>query len=226
MQAVCLSSSMQAPRVAVRLLLLVVIGACAAGNYNPAQECSNDSYLGTNRLRNVMTEGWHMACHTDLVFFCVSEIRSVVVLMILRPQSRRPFRTSTVCDGNGISPVHDFTATGEKRRHLAVSCDVRVSIEGLADQEQRSRVRMRLPTCPRSIALAEAFAESKHRHQCPVERQSPIEILHAYKDVGEHGSYVPQISTTFGPRGSAWHFRMITYTSMAEPSRACTRRQS
>jgi hypothetical protein len=47
---------------------------------------------------------------------------------------------------------------------------------------------MRLPTRPRSITLAEALAESEHLHQCPVEGQRPIEILYAYKDVGEHAS--------------------------------------
>ena len=104
-----------------------------------------------------------------------------------------------VCEGNGVSPVYDVTATREKGRHLAVSYVVRVPIEGLTDQEQRSRVWMRLPTRPRSIALAEAFAESKHLHQCPVKGQGPIEILYAYKDVGEHASDPYPFSTALGP---------------------------
>jgi len=105
----------------------------------------------------------------------------------------------SVCESNGISLIYDVTATREKGRHLAVSCVVRVPIEGLTDQEQRSRVWVRLPTCPKSIALAEAFAETKHLHQCPVEGQGPIEILHAYKDVGEHASDPYQLSTALGP---------------------------
>ena len=68
-----------------------------------------------------------------------------------------------VCEGDDVSAVYDVTATREKGRHLAVSYVVRVPIEGLTNQEQRSRVWMRLPTRPRSIALAEAFAESKHK---------------------------------------------------------------
>src|SRR5579862_6473603 len=104
----------------------------------------------------------------------------------------------TVCEGNGVCLVYDVTATREKGRHLAVSYLVRLPIEGLTDQEQGSRVWMRLPTCPRSIALAEAFVESKHLHQCPVEGQGPIEILHAYKDVGEHASDPNQFSTACG----------------------------
>lgn len=105
----------------------------------------------------------------------------------------------TVCEGNGVRLVYDVTATREKGRHLAVSYVVRVPIEGFTDQEQRSRLWMRLPTCPRSIALAEAFAESKYLHQCPVEGQGPIEILHAYKDVGEHASDLYQFSAALGP---------------------------
>jgi hypothetical protein len=104
-----------------------------------------------------------------------------------------------VCDSNGVSLVYDVTMTREKGRHLAVSYIVRLPIEGLTNQEQRSRVWMRLPTCPSSIPLAEAFAESKHRHQCPVEGQGPIEFLHAYKDVGEHASDPYQLSAALGP---------------------------
>jgi hypothetical protein len=41
------------------------------------------------RLRRISTR--HMTCDTDLVSFGVSEIRSVVVLMVLEPQIRWPF---------------------------------------------------------------------------------------------------------------------------------------
>jgi hypothetical protein len=85
-----------------------------------------------------------------------------------------------------MSLIHNVTVTRDKGGHLAVSYVVGLSIKGLTDQEQRSRIRVRLPSCPRSIALAEAFANSKHLHQRPVEGQGPIEILHAYEDVGEH----------------------------------------
>jgi hypothetical protein len=158
-----------------------------------------------------------MACHTDLVSLSVSEIRSVVVMVILGPQSRRPFGTSTLCEGNRIGLVYDFTAIREKRRHLSVSCVMRVPIEGFADQEQRPRVQ-RLPTCPRSTAFAEAFADPKHRHQFPVESQSPIEILHAYNNVGEHASYAPQFSAARRP-GIRIAFPNASHTSIGQSAR-------
>jgi hypothetical protein len=83
-----------------------------------------------------------MASNTELVSLRVSEIRAIVVLVILRPQARRSFGFAAVGESDGECMIYDGATLREERDHLTVAPLVRLPIEGPADEKERPRTRL------------------------------------------------------------------------------------
>ena len=128
-----------------------------------------------------------MARDTELVAFGVAEVRAIVVGMVLRPQTGSTLRDPPIGKSYCMSLVDHRSAAGKKGDHLPVADFLGLRVVGLADEEQRPWVWMRLPACPGTLPLAEALLHAKHWHQRAVERKRAIEILDADEDVREQG---------------------------------------
>jgi len=124
-----------------------------------------------------------MARYTKLVPVRVSEIRTVVVFVVLRPEPRRSFCSTAVGERHDIRSVHDATTLCEERDHLAITRLVRQFVVGSADQKEWSWPWSGLPTRPWTFSLAESSCNSEHGHQRIVERERAVEITDANKDV-------------------------------------------
>jgi hypothetical protein len=127
-----------------------------------------------------------MTDHTEFVALWVTKVRAKVVLVILGPQTRSPLRSTAIGECDFVGARNDGSTFRQKGDHLPVPAFVRLLIEGLSNEEQRPRTRMRLPTGPRAAWVAEANCIAKRGHQRVVESYSAFEIANAYEDVGEH----------------------------------------
>ena len=124
-----------------------------------------------------------MASNTELVSLGISEIRAIVVLVILRPQARRSLRCAPVGKSDGESLIDERSTLRQKRDHLPIARLVRLPIEGLADEEERPWTGVRLPARPRTTALTEASLDAESDHQRVVEGERTVEVFDANEDV-------------------------------------------
>ena len=124
-----------------------------------------------------------MADNTELVSLRVSEVRAIVVLVILRPQARRSLRCAAVGKGDIESLIDDGSTLREERDHLTVARLVRLPIDGPADEKERPRARLRLPARPRTTVLTEAGFDAESSHQRAVESERTVEVFDADEDV-------------------------------------------
>lgn len=81
-----------------------------------------------------------MADHAQLVAIGVAKIRTVIIGMVLRAQSRRLFAGASVREGAGIRRTYGFAAGRKKGKHLSIARTMRFLVEGATDQEERSRI--------------------------------------------------------------------------------------
>jgi hypothetical protein len=107
---------------------------------------------------------WQVACHTNLVPIGVSEVRAVVVLVVLGPQTRLPLRCAAICESNTEYFVHRCTALCEKGNHIAVTRLRRELVIRLSNEEEGSRSRGGLPASPRAAPLTKARLDAKALH--------------------------------------------------------------
>ena len=110
-----------------------------------------------------------MARDAEFVPLGVAKVGTVVVRMVLRPQPWRPFRDAAACKGDLVGLVDDFATGCNESDDLPVANRVRFLVVRLRDQEVRPRLRMGLPTGPRSLWLTEALVNSKDWHQLSIE---------------------------------------------------------
>jgi len=127
-----------------------------------------------------------MADHTKFVAFRVTEVRAIVVLVILGPQTRSPVCSAAIGECDCVGARNNGSAFRHKGDHLTVPALVRLLIVRLANEEQRPRAWMRLPARPRATWVAEARCNAESGHQMVIEGQSALEIADAYEDMGEH----------------------------------------
>jgi hypothetical protein len=67
---------------------------------------------------------------------------------------------------------------------------MRLSVMGLADDEEGACPAGTVPASPGSFSLAEAQLDTETVHHCAVEAQGALEIADADKNMGEHlGSF-------------------------------------
>jgi len=127
-----------------------------------------------------------MTRNAELVPVRVAKVRAEVVVVVLRAKTWRTFAGATVLQG-GLVCRPDYHPGGRSEgNHLPIPRVVWLSVEGLADDEERARATCAVPPCPRPVSLAEARLDAEAIHQCAVEAQRALEIADAYKDVGKH----------------------------------------
>ena len=56
---------------------------------------------------------WIVAANAQLVAVRVTEIRTIKVRMIVRPQTGFAFASSAIGDGSGVAPVHSISSWSE-----------------------------------------------------------------------------------------------------------------
>jgi len=131
--------------------------------------------------------------NAELVALGVSQVGAIVVGMVFGPHSWWPLGSTTVGERDCVGLVDDGSAAGKKSDHLTVSGFVELRVVGFPDEEQRSRVGMRLPTSPWTLQLAKPLLHSENGHQSAVEGERSVKVLDADEDVREHGP-MPEIS--------------------------------
>lgn len=124
-----------------------------------------------------------MAGYAKLVPVWISEIRAVVVLVILGPQTWCSLGGATISQRDRESLLDDGSTLGKKGHHLAVATFVWKLVVGLADEKKWPWTWLRLPACPRTIRFAEASLDSEGFHQWIVKDQCALEIANANEDM-------------------------------------------
>src|SRR4051812_7999645 len=151
-----------------------------------------------------------MTGDADLIALCVTEVRAIVVGVVLRPQTRCTLRCAAVGDGDTVSLVNRGASRREECNHLTIADGVGLSAVRCADDEQRPGFRMRLPTGPRPFTLTETLLNAEYRHKRSVESKSALEVVDADEDVREHAMRLhccaPTPLTERAPPAPRWQY--------------------
>ena len=74
----------------------------------------------------------------------------------------------------------------EERHHLSITRMVPLTVVRCSDQEQRTRIGMRLPPGPRAFPVAETRQVTERLHQWRVELKRFFEVIGADENMREH----------------------------------------
>jgi hypothetical protein len=121
--------------------------------------------------------------NAELVSLSVSEVGTVVALVIFRPQAGRAFRNAAVSKRDLVRTVDQRAVLGQERNHLAISLPMRRSVIWLANEKQGAWPAGALPTCPWTTAIAESWIVSKTSHERAIEPERSLEITDPYEDM-------------------------------------------
>ena len=124
-----------------------------------------------------------MTRNAELVSLSVSEVGTVVVLVIVGPQARRTFRYATMSKRDLVRTVDQRAILSQERDHLTISLPVRRSIVWLANEKQGTWSTGALPTGPRTAAIAESGIVSEARHEGAIEPERSLEVTDSYEDM-------------------------------------------
>lgn len=122
---------------------------------------SLDDRLDVTARRGANSSWRGMTHHTELVPVGISKVRAIVVLVVLGPQPRRPFRCAAVGKSDTERLVYGCSTLREERDHVPVARLRRELIMGLPHQEEGSRAWRGLPSSPRSASFTEARLDSE-----------------------------------------------------------------
>ena len=125
----------------------------------------------------------HMTRDAELVSLSISEVGTVVVLVIFRPQAGRTFRYATMSKRDLVRAVDQRAISSQERDHLAISLPVRCSVVWLANKKQGARLTSTLPTGPRTASVAEPRIVSEASHERVIEPESSFKITDPYEDM-------------------------------------------
>jgi hypothetical protein len=90
---------------------------------------------------------------------------------------------------SGIVTLADGrTVLGRKGNHLAVARIMRLFVVRLADDEERARTSLAVPTCPRLLGFAEAQFNTEASHHSTVKAECPYEVADTNEDMGKHAA--------------------------------------
>src|SRR5213075_146545 len=117
-----------------------------------------------------------MAGDAQLVPIRIAKVRTVVVVVVLGPQAGRTLAGADVPQGSFVSRSDDCSGGRGEGNHLPVSGMVRLSVMGLADDEEGPCPAGTVPASPGSFSLAEAQLEAETVHHWTVEAQGALEI--------------------------------------------------
>jgi formylmethanofuran dehydrogenase subunit D len=123
--------------------------------------------------------------NAELVSLSVSEVGTVVVLVILGPQAGRAFRDAAMSKRDLVRTVDQRAILSQEGDHLAVSLTMRRPVVRLANEKQWARPTGALPSSPWATAIAEPGIISKTGHERAIELKRSLEIADPYKDMRE-----------------------------------------
>jgi hypothetical protein len=122
-----------------------------------------------------------MTRNAELVSLSVSEVGTVVVLVIFGPQAGRTFRYATMSKRDLVRTVDQRAILSQERDHLAISLPVRHSVIWFANEKQGAWPTGALPTGPRTAAIAEPRIVSEAGHEGAIEPERSLEITDSYE---------------------------------------------
>src|SRR5215212_5077796 len=117
-----------------------------------------------------------MRCDANLVAFRVSEVRAIVVRVVLGPQARLALAKSAVLHCRPVCRAHRSSALRGERDHLPIAGDVRLAVERSADHEVGPRVTFAVPPGPGFGCFMEAKLEPQLAEDGAVEREGTFEV--------------------------------------------------
>ena len=107
---------------------------------------------------------WIVADDANFVAFKVFEVSRIVVLVVFRPQTWAPVRYSSAFERKTICVIDICAMAYRESDHLTVSCVMRIPVVRRTNEKQRTGLRMRLPSSPRSRSVAEAKGVTHYLH--------------------------------------------------------------
>ncbi len=139
-----------------------------------------------------------MAAYTDLVAVHVTKIRSIVVGMIVRPQSRSPLVRRSVLKCPSMNLIHGTPVKCEQRDHLSVSWTGSLTVKRTADEEQRPRDTFLHPASPGLFRFRELQDKTEFLHDARVEGKGAAEVRNPDVNMRQHHVPAPCHVTTIG----------------------------
>ena len=125
----------------------------------------------------------HVTRNAELVSLSVSEVGTVVVLVIFRPQAGCAFRDAAISKRDSVRTVDHRAILGQERNHLAISVAMRRSVVWLANEKQGARPAGALPTSPWTSAIAESWIVPETGHERAIEPERSLKITDPYEDM-------------------------------------------
>jgi hypothetical protein len=128
-----------------------------------------------------IASGWCrvMGANAQFVSFFITEIRSVVAVVILGPKSWRPFADRTPRQCPAINKIDHFCRGGKQGHHRAVAGMRRRDVVRPSDNEEGSRRRWRTPCRPRSGRITKLQLQVQLCQDGRIEIERPGEVVHA-----------------------------------------------
>ncbi len=131
-----------------------------------------------------------MATNAQLVAVRVAEVGAVIIRMVVRAQSGRPFAGAAMRQRDRVGLVDGGAGGRQQRRHLAVAGLRRMAVEWLGNNEQGPGCIGADPAGPALAAVAEFELQAERSHQRRVESKRALEAGNADNDMREHGAQV------------------------------------
>ena len=139
-----------------------------------------------------------MAAYTDLVAVHVTEIRSIIVRMIMRPQSRPPLVYCSILQCPSMNLIHGSPVRCEQRDHLPVSWTGSLAVERTANEEQRPGGTRLHPASPGLFRFRELQDKPEPLHHARVEGKGAAEVGNPDVNMRQHHMPAPCYATTIG----------------------------
>lgn len=106
---------------------------------------------------------------TEFVAVEIPKIRAVVVGVIVRPQTGRPFTAGACGESQREGPIDGGSVTDGNRHHASVAGRCSISVERRPDEKERATPFSRLPDCQLRVAVGMPAHPTKFSHQDGIE---------------------------------------------------------
>ena len=127
-----------------------------------------------------------MTAYANLVSIRVSEVRAVVVRVIVRPQSRRTIAAAAVRNGRRVATVDRLARRRKKRCHMSVAGRGWLPVERETDEKKRPVVAPSAPSRPRLFRSENLHFKLKLAEHSSVKLIRPNEVSNANVDMRQH----------------------------------------
>jgi len=124
--------------------------------------------------------------NANLVAFGVSEVRAIVICVVLGPQAGSALAENAKPQRRLVCRSHGSSAARSECDHLTVSGEVRLAVEWLGDDEVGPLAAVAMPAGPGLGWFMEAELQTQLAKDRAVESEGPFEVCDAGEDVREH----------------------------------------